>query len=563
MLLMSAPMASIVEAPLAPGDCVADKYRVMSVLGRGGMGVVLGAVHIELGHAVAIKVLTGPLDETARLRFRREARVVAGLKSPHLRKVFDVGHLPSGAPYMVMEQLEGETLEARVARGPLAPAEAIDIMLQICEALAEAHAAGVVHRDLKPGNVFIARELGGAMVKVLDFGIAKVASDQELTGTDDHVGSPRFMAPEQLTRGVIDARTDIWALGLLLYEMLSGRAAFRARNVAELAVLILQEEPDPLHDIDGGLRAVIDRSLAKEATRRFPSVSALAEALAPFAGEGATQRLARIRQLRSIPESTRVGPEDETRRGGALSNDTTVGTAPTRHGGATAPSRAPRRWPLVVAGIGAISLGGLGAYSSWDHAERPPRASAAEAPEPSTTPSGASPRSKRPPTRTAAATTPTFVVEGLSKLPDAVTDALRRNGGHALRRVYADDTRIAITAETAAGVVQYVYRGGVFDHEEPSRRAPSGPAFTPKVTGAWLGHIVDDAVARAKDPDIGLVTFEMVALPPPASWTGSAASRIDVEVIILGEGNRELHYDGEGRFVCAVDNGGAACPPRP
>ncbi len=557
-------MASIVEAPLAPGDCVGDKYRVVSVLGRGGMGVVLGAVHVDLGHAVAIKVLTGPLDETARLRFRREARVVAGLKSPHLRKVFDVGHLPSGAPYMVMDQLEGETLKTRVARGPLVPAEAIDIMLQVCEALAEAHGAGVVHRDLKPGNIFIARELGGPMVKVLDFGIAKVASDQELTGTDDHVGSPRFMAPEQLTRGAIDARTDVWALGLLLYEMLSGRAAFRARNVAELAVLILQEEPEPLHGIDGGLRAVIGRSLAKEASRRFPSVSALAEALAPFAGEGATQRLARIRQLRATPETAPIGPEDETRRGGALSNDTTVGTAPTRLEAEAEPRAASRRWPLVVAGIGAVSLGGLVAYLSWDRAERPPREPVAEAPEPSATPSGASPEPTRPQIPEATATTPTFVVEGLSKLPDAVTDALGRNGGRALRRVYADDSRIAIAAETAAGdVVRYVYRNGVFDHEEPLKRAPSGPAFTPKITGAWLGRIVDDAVARAKDPDIGLVTFEMVALPPPASWTGSAAPRIDVEVSILGEGNRELHYDGDGRFVCALVDGGPACPPLP
>ena len=558
MLLMLAPMASMVEAPLAAGDCVSDKYRVVSELGRGGMGVVLGAVHVDLGHAVAIKVLTGPLDETARLRFRREAQVVAGLKSPHLRRVYDVGRLPGGAPYMVMEQLEGETLSSRLARGPLGTEEAVDTMLQICEAVAEAHGAGVVHRDLKPGNVFVAQELGRPTVKVLDFGIAKVASDTEITATDDHVGSPRFMAPEQLTRGPIDPRTDVWALGLMLYEMLSGKPAFRARNVAELAVLILQDEPPPLSHVDESLCAVVGRCLEKNASRRFSSVAALADALAPFGGDGTTGRLARIRHLQTRVGSSCLGPEDETRRDAVVSDDTTVGTAPTRFGTDTEAPR--RRWPLVV-GVGAlVVVASLVAYLRSDRSSPARSSRAPDDPVPSATPSGVPLPTPRAPALSKA---PVFVVEGLGKLPDALADARRRNGGRPVHRVYADDSHIRIVAVTPTeGVVRYVYRNGAFDHEEPPGRR-FGPPFTPKITGAWLGRVVDDAVARARDPEIGLVTFEMTALPPPASWTEPQSPRIDVEVIVLGQGNQELHYDADGQFVCTAHDGKSTCPPRP
>ena len=203
------------------GSIIGGKYRVDRVVGEGGMGVVCVGTHLALGQRVAIKVLAAHVlgNEMAVARFEREARMSASLAHEHVVRVFDFGRTDSGAPFLVMEFLEGEDLAARIERdGPLPVAEALELLAEACEGLAEAHARGLVHRDLKPSNLFLARRATGATVlKVIDFGIAKDAGalgSHAMTRTNDVMGSPQYMSPEQVRDAKnLDARTDVWSLG--------------------------------------------------------------------------------------------------------------------------------------------------------------------------------------------------------------------------------------------------------------------------------------------------------------------------------------------------------------
>jgi serine/threonine-protein kinase len=288
--------------PPEVGDRIAGKYLVERRLGSGGMGVVIAARHIELGQRVAIKILHRR-GEAVTARFLREARICARLASDHIPRVFDVGRLDNGAPYIVMEYLVGEDLGRLVARGPLVKADAVGYLLDACAALSAAHAAGIVHRDLKPANLFLTtRSDGRPVAKVLDFGISKSSAAEEevaplegaLTSTGTMLGSPLYMSPEQIrARKDVDARTDIWALGVILYELLTGRQPFRAPTLAAAAVAIAVEAPTPPSrlqaELPPALDAVILRCLEKEPRARFQSVDALAKALRPFAtGDVAT-----------------------------------------------------------------------------------------------------------------------------------------------------------------------------------------------------------------------------------------------------------------------------------
>ncbi len=287
------------------GEVLLGKYRVERELGRGGMGYVVAARHLELGELVAIKMILGEYaanDDMVR-RFMREARAAAQIASEHVVRVNDVGRLPTGEPYMVMELLKGEDLEAVVARAPLDVPGAVDLLLQVIEAVAEAHAVGIVHRDLKPANLFLTRRRSGApCVKVLDFGISKLIGDETSrthTATAGVLGSPLYMSPEQLrTPGEVDGRGDVWSLGVILFQMLTQNYPFVAETLPQLLVMVLDSEPVRLRALlplaPEGLEKVLLRALEKDREQRYPTVTDLALALAPYGTEASRVSLTSI-----------------------------------------------------------------------------------------------------------------------------------------------------------------------------------------------------------------------------------------------------------------------------
>lgn len=271
----------------APGTLLAGKYRVEREIASGGMGVVLAAQHERLGQRVAIKVLHGQYArrrETVE-RFEREARLAASLRSEHVVRIHDVSATSDGIPYIVMEYLEGEDLGAIVSRGPVAPAVAVDWILQACEALSEAHALGIVHRDLKPDNLFLVRRGPRTKIKIVDFGISKAGSGARITTENDRFGTPVYMAPEQLqSSSDVDARTDIWALGVVLFELLTQRVPWDGEELPELIAHILTREPRRVREhfpaLNPGLDALIARCLVRDRAGRPQTVDELADALA-------------------------------------------------------------------------------------------------------------------------------------------------------------------------------------------------------------------------------------------------------------------------------------------
>jgi serine/threonine-protein kinase len=285
------------------GQVVAGKYRIDSIIGEGGMGYVVVAHHLQLDTKVAIKLLKAELASNAEAveRFAREARAAVRISSPHVARVFDVGQLENGSPYMVMEFLEGGDLSNMIQkRGPLPVQEAVDYVLQACEAIAEAHAAGIVHRDLKPANLFCARRPDGSVtIKVLDFGISKLTGGAgqgalNATKTTAIMGSPFYMSPEQMesTRGV-DIRTDIWGLGIILYELVTGRTPFEGNTMPEVCLRIATHQPAPLRslraDAPAALELAILRCLEKDRDKRYGNVARLAVALRDFASSRGKQ----------------------------------------------------------------------------------------------------------------------------------------------------------------------------------------------------------------------------------------------------------------------------------
>jgi hypothetical protein len=300
--VMSDPLQPFVSASpppssFQPGTLIGQKYRVDGVLGWGGMGVVLRATHLELDAPVAIKVLHDELAQreevASRLLF--EARAAARLRSCHIVRVSDVGRLESGAPYIVMELLEGADLASILwERGALQVDEAVDYIIQSCEGLAEAHAFGLVHRDLKPENLFIASTPEGDVLKILDFGISKAVEGSlsctprdTVTSADNAVGSPYYMSPEQMRASRdVDARADIWSLGAILFELLTGRCPFEGESIPSVCAKVLGDEPASLRalasDVPAELELIVDLCLRKNAQERFQHVDELACALSAF-----------------------------------------------------------------------------------------------------------------------------------------------------------------------------------------------------------------------------------------------------------------------------------------
>ncbi len=278
---------------LTVGSVLGETYELVRLIGQGGMGAVWEASHLRLpGKRVAVKVLLATISagSEAFTRFRREAEIASRLGHPNIVEVIDFNVLPSGAPYLVLELLQGENLASRLRRGPIPPAETMAIVRQIGAGLSAAHRHGVVHRDLKPDNVFLcpAEDEGATAprVKVLDFGISKITGSSTLQTQEQRVmGTPQYMAPEQAKgqNSSVDARADVFALGTIVYEMLAGRSAFSGENLAEVVFKVVYEQPTPLAQLSPGapahVLAAVERALAKEAVDRWPDIPTMIEAL--------------------------------------------------------------------------------------------------------------------------------------------------------------------------------------------------------------------------------------------------------------------------------------------
>ena len=299
----------------APGEILAGKYRIERVLGEGGMGVVYAAHHQLLAQRVAIKVLREAIADhsEARARFLNEARLAAEIQNEHVARVLDVGILESGVPFIVLEYLDGSDLADLLhAAGELAVEDVVDYLLQAICAVAQAHALGIIHRDLKPANLFLARRQDGTtQIKVLDFGISKATggaagatAQGHLTGTNAVLGSPVYMSPEQLRASKnVDVRSDIWALGVIAYELLTGALPFEGDNVVDLFAAIQETEPRRARDrrprIPAALDAAVMRCLRPKPAERFASVAELAEALAPYGTRVSLLALERVSRILS------------------------------------------------------------------------------------------------------------------------------------------------------------------------------------------------------------------------------------------------------------------------
>jgi len=405
-----------VGAPIEPGTILAGKYQVDKVLGEGGMGVVVAATDTQLERRVAIKFLLPEYAQhhEAGQRFMREARAAVKIQSEHIARVIDVNRMDNGSPYMVMEYLHGGDLsDVLQKRGPLPVEEATSFVLQACEAIAEAHSYGIVHRDLKPANLFLAQQPdGSSKIKVLDFGISKMtiqgSTDPSLTRTSSMMGSPLYMSPEQMrsTRNV-DARADIWALGVILYELLSATPPFNGESIPTLSAKILLEEPEPLRarrpDVPLELERVILRTLRKDPADRFPTISELALSLLPFAPRRAQHNVERITKLLRSAGLSASNYDGSVPPPGAetVPDATTVPQATTGVQGVTAGDAIPKHdrtqanfgqthgltkrsgalgWALAAAGLVVLVAAGGAVMLLWKGSPAPPAHAVAQEP---------------------------------------------------------------------------------------------------------------------------------------------------------------------------------------
>ncbi|HEX8789828.1 MAG TPA: serine/threonine-protein kinase [Polyangiaceae bacterium] len=361
--------------PVREGDLLAGKYRVERIIGSGGMGVVVAARHEQLDQRVALKFVRSEAisNQDAVQRFLREARAAVKLKSEHAAKVLDVGTLESGAPYMVMEFLEGRDLGQVLAeQGPLSVEAAAEWIVQACEAVAEAHSSGIVHRDLKPQNLFLARSVGGASkVKVLDFGVSKSLTLSDaggLTQTRTMLGSPLYMSPEQMRSSRdVDARSDVWALGVVLYELLTRRWPFEAESMPELCLKVVSDPPTPVTDfrpdVPRPMVEVIERCLQKDPALRYENAAELAAALEPMAPPASRVIVERARMAMASTGAAQNKATLRSPEAFARTAPTPAAPTPAAWGSGRGESRAPvqetKRSPVLWIGLGVAAAAAM------------------------------------------------------------------------------------------------------------------------------------------------------------------------------------------------------------
>jgi serine/threonine-protein kinase len=384
------------------GDVLASKYRVERVLGMGGMGVVVAAHHIQLDQKVALKFLLPDAlsNSEAVARFAREARAAVRIRSEHVARVIDVGTLPNGAPYMVMEYLDGGDLAAWLKeRGPVPVEQAVEFVLQASEAVAEAHALGIIHRDLKPANLFCIRRADGRLaIKVLDFGISKMtqfgaSGPGAMTHASALMGSPLYMSPEQMRSAKsVNSQTDIWALGIILFELLTGKPPFLAESLPELAYNVGANPPPSLRGIrpaiPAGLETVILRCLEKDRSHRFRNVAELALALFPFApkrAKASVERISGIIQAAGLSQSALELPPTPQVEATQKSESTFKPVGQTMPGSKR--SWGAVLWPALVGAL--VVVGGVTFALSGRFASKPSPAPMSSPPVPVEVPTGA------------------------------------------------------------------------------------------------------------------------------------------------------------------------------
>jgi serine/threonine-protein kinase len=362
----SSIVAEEAQRPPVPktGERISGKYRLGEPLGEGGMGIVFEAEHMRLRQSVAIKFLRPEVlaMPDAMERFEREARASGRMRGPHVVQVLDVDNDEFGRPYMVMELLRGRDLEVEIqARGALPVPEAVDWVLQACAAVTEAHQAGIIHRDLKPSNLFLAEEFGKRVVKVLDFGISKLAVDAEpaVTGIAVTMGTPLYMSPEQVRSSKdVDRRTDVWSLGVVLYELIAGTPPFMGTTTAAIAAIVADATPglrEASPHVPLELERVVMTALAKAPDDRFPTAEALAAALVPFASAEGTSGPYSIRPSQRAYEVANLAMARAPASRRATSSTELLRLPPSRVTPRLA--RRPSRWDTLRALAGTLAIG--------------------------------------------------------------------------------------------------------------------------------------------------------------------------------------------------------------
>jgi serine/threonine-protein kinase len=368
------------DAAVRAGDVIAGKYRVERLLGQGGMGMVVAARHLELDEQVAIKfLLPESLDSPEVVaRFAREARSAVRIKNEHVARILDVGRLESGVPYIIMEYLDGVDLAVWLRqRITLSVEQGVDFILQACEAIAAAHALGIIHRDLKPANLFVVKLGDGSRsIKVLDFGISKLTAQEDslraITHTSAVLGSPLYMPPEQMRSARnADTRSDIWALGVILYELLAGSPPFGGESMTEVLTQVLEVEPENLSlrapQVPPELAAVVQQCLQKDRALRYASIAELARALAPFAparGHLSAERIARVLTGSGLDAADAHAPA----RTPAPESGPVAGTRAS-WGGTQFAAQRSRRHVLVLGGATAVAVVAVAAFWVWGRRE--------------------------------------------------------------------------------------------------------------------------------------------------------------------------------------------------